>query len=87
MGAEYATITAKGQITLPVSIRRAWGLQAGQKVSVKVSDNVVVIERAADISTVRSRLREEVQSSGMCGHIPTSGEGWEARVEDYRGDA
>jgi AbrB family looped-hinge helix DNA binding protein len=36
MGKHYATITAKGQLTLPKSVRDAWGLKPGDQVGFEV---------------------------------------------------
>lgn len=87
MSTMYATITSKGQITLPATVRRELGLRAGQKVSVRIQDDSVVIDRPGDVAAVRVRLREEAQKSGTWGHVPTAGEGWSARAEDYRANS
>ena len=33
----WATITSKGQITLPVEVRRKWGLKAGDQIAFEIS--------------------------------------------------
>lgn len=44
MAAFNATITSKGQLTLPVEIRRAWNLQAGEQVEfVMLRDGRVLV--------------------------------------------
>ena len=43
------TLTQKGQITLPVQIRRLLGLQTRDKVIVQVIDNQVVVKSPKDI--------------------------------------
>ncbi len=68
MGHMYATITAKGQITLPVAARRALGLREGQKVEVRVEGNSLVIEAPPpDIAALRQRLRTEGEALGTWG--------------------
>lgn len=43
---EYtATLTSKGQMTLPVEVRRRLGLQSGDKVSIVVEGDRVEIQR------------------------------------------
>ncbi|MFT4288801.1 AbrB/MazE/SpoVT family DNA-binding domain-containing protein [Nocardioides sp.] len=80
----YATITSKGQITLPVAARRALGLRDGQKVEVRVQGNSLVIDAPPDIDVLRKRAREEAEANGTWGKPPTAGEGWPAHVaNDY----
>ena len=43
---EVATITSKGQITLPKPIRQALGVDAGGKVAFDLRDGEVVVTRA-----------------------------------------
>lgn len=43
---QLATVTAKGQITLPKPIRRALGLDFGDKVAFDLHDSKVVVTRA-----------------------------------------
>lgn len=43
---EVATVTSKGQITLPKSIRQALGADAGSKLSFELRGNEVVVTRA-----------------------------------------
>ncbi|MCL1899802.1 MAG: type II toxin-antitoxin system PrlF family antitoxin [Promicromonosporaceae bacterium] len=40
-----ATVTTKGQITLPVSIRKALGIGKGDRLTFALKDNKVEIER------------------------------------------
>lgn len=82
----YATLTSKGQVTLPVAVRRALNLQPGQKLTVKVEGGSVVINAPSSVETVRTKLREEARKSGTWGHVPVAGEGWASRVEEHRAD-
>ncbi|AQR65593.1 AbrB family transcriptional regulator [Aquaspirillum sp. LM1] len=43
---EVATVTSKGQITLPKSIRQALGADTGSKLSFELRGNEVVVTRA-----------------------------------------
>ena len=43
---EIATLTSKGQITLPKSIRQALGVDTGGKVAFNLRDGEVVVTRA-----------------------------------------
>lgn len=43
---EVATLTSKGQVTLPKSIRQALGADAGSKLAFELRGNEVVVTRA-----------------------------------------
>lgn len=43
---EYATLTSKGQITLPKSVRQVLGVDNGSKLAFEVRDGEVVVTRA-----------------------------------------
>lgn len=45
---EVATITAKGQITLPKSIRQALGVDYGGKVAFELRDSQIFVSRVED---------------------------------------
>lgn len=82
MSITYTTITAKGRITLPVEARRALGLQAGQRVGVRVDGDHLIIDVSSDIAAVRERIRAESDSLGTTATIPQAGDGWTARAEE-----
>jgi len=82
----YATVTSKGQITLPAAARRVLGLRSGQKVAIHVGDNSLTIDAPGDIMSLRALAREQAEAVGTWGTVPTSGDGWAARAEDYRAD-
>jgi AbrB family looped-hinge helix DNA binding protein len=86
MSATYATITSKGQITLPAEARRALGLRSGQKVAVRVEGDHLIIDRPQGVEALRDKLRAEAQERGTWGATPQAGEGWSARAEDHRGE-
>jgi AbrB family looped-hinge helix DNA binding protein len=80
----YVTISSRGQITLPAEARRALGLHAGQKVSVRVEGDRLVIDRPRDIESLRARIRAEAETRGTWGTVPHAGDGWTARAGDFR---
>ncbi|MCL1898595.1 MAG: AbrB/MazE/SpoVT family DNA-binding domain-containing protein [Micrococcales bacterium] len=82
----YATVTSKGQITLPAKARRALGLHSGQKVAIHVGQNSLTIDAPGDIVSLRALAREQAQQAGTWGRPPASGEGWSHRAEDFRAD-
>ena len=45
------TVTRKGQITLPVAIRKALGLTRGDKVVVSLEDDEVRLKRTESVTT------------------------------------
>lgn len=86
----YATITSKGQITLPVAARRALGLHEGQKLGIRIEGTTLVIDAPPDIESLRQRARAEAEANGTWGTVPTANEGWVAHVDeryDERGRA
>lgn len=58
-----ATITSKGQITLPVEIRRALGVGPGDRVSFRTtSDGRVVVEpETLDLRSLKGSVRSTVK--------------------------
>lgn len=47
---EIATVTSKGQVTLPKAIRQALGLDAGSQIAFEVRGSEVVVSRTGDSS-------------------------------------
>jgi antitoxin PrlF len=43
---EFATLTSKGQITLPKSVRQVLGVDTGSKLAFEVRDGEIVVTRA-----------------------------------------
>ncbi len=53
------TVTVKGQVTLPKSVRDAAGIKPGDRVEVRATANgSVVIEKPTAVSAYRQRLEE-----------------------------
>ena len=62
----YSTVTSKGQITLPASIREKMNLKAGQKVSITQDDNGKVnIQVPTSIDDIRAQLQVNLQKKGF----------------------
>ncbi|MEM9303813.1 MAG: AbrB/MazE/SpoVT family DNA-binding domain-containing protein [Pseudomonadota bacterium] len=56
-----ATLTSKGQITLPIEVRRALNLTPGDKVDfVSTGDGFLLVLRDRDIRSLRGRFRGRV---------------------------
>jgi AbrB family looped-hinge helix DNA binding protein len=78
----YVTMTTKGQITVPVEIRRAMGLVPGKKLNISLKGDDIVIQKPVSVESVRKRIRVEMEEQGT-GMVKTkSGSGWTAHVED-----
>ncbi|MFT4164523.1 MAG: AbrB/MazE/SpoVT family DNA-binding domain-containing protein [Microlunatus sp.] len=86
MDVMYATMTSKGQITLPVAARRALGLHKGHRVEIRIEGDSLVIDAPRDLRSVRARIREEAEQRGTWDRIPVSGDGWAARGEELAGE-
>ena len=74
---EVATITSKGQITLPKPIRQALGVDAGGKVAFDFTDNRVTVTRVTDephedpaISSFLALLEKDIQSGRHISTLP-----------------
>jgi len=48
-----ATVSSKGQITLPAAARRALGIEAGDRILLRVRDRSIVIELAPDFLAMK----------------------------------
>jgi antitoxin PrlF len=51
-----ATLSSKGQITLPVAARRLLGLHAGDRIVLEAQDDRIVMRRAQDFLGWKGRL-------------------------------
>ncbi len=58
-----ATVTRKGQITLPKVVRRALGLRAGSQVTFKVEEERVILEKVPPVDAIR-RWRGYLKTEG-----------------------
>lgn len=57
-----ATLTSKGQITLPMAVRKALGLTAGHQVDfVAVDGNFMVVPVRSDVTSLRGRFAGRVK--------------------------
>lgn len=72
---EVATITSKGQITLPKAIRQVLGVDAGDKLAFDVTGDRVIVTRVTDephedpaIGSFLALLEKDIQSGR---HITT----------------
>ena len=59
----YATLTSKGQITVPKHVREMLGVQAGDRLAFRVrGDGSVVVEaETADLRALRGTIRTAVK--------------------------
>jgi AbrB family looped-hinge helix DNA binding protein len=58
-----ATISSKGQITIPIEVRRSLGL--GQKIRLTVTDDVLVIDRKPDAGDMWEILDKSQNGKGL----------------------
>lgn len=52
-----ATVSSKGQITLPAELRRQLDLHPGSKVNIEAKDNALVLQVVQPISAYRGILK------------------------------
>jgi antitoxin PrlF len=74
---EVATITSKGQITLPKSIRQALGVDSGAKVAFDLQGSQVVVSRVEDdphqdpaIASFLALLEKDIASAQNISTLP-----------------
>ncbi len=58
------TVTQKGQITLPKSIRTRLNIKTREKVEIKIADNHIKIFPTADILNLAGFLNKKVKRTG-----------------------
>jgi len=60
-----ATVTSKGQITLPVNIRRALGIERGDRLAFSIRGDKVEVERAPDFLALAGSIKIPAELSGL----------------------
>ena len=64
-----ATISGKGQVTLPVRMRRQLGLQPKDAVTIETIGDAIVIKRAADFFALKGFLGKAVSPNAEAGRM------------------
>lgn len=73
---EIATLTSKGQITLPKAVRQLLGVEAGGKVAFEVRDGEVIVTSAAlahddpAIGAFLNLLEDDIRHGRNVGNLP-----------------
>jgi AbrB family looped-hinge helix DNA binding protein len=64
---EVAKVTSRGQITIPIDIRKKLGVKEGDKVVFIDNDNVIVVANAAKIAfaNMRTAFAGEAERLGL----------------------
>ena len=64
---ELAKVTSKGQITIPLTIRKSLQLKTGDKVFFEESKGKVYIANASQItlSNIQTQMQEEAEKAGF----------------------
>jgi AbrB family looped-hinge helix DNA binding protein len=57
-----SSVSPKGQITLPLEVRRRWGLKAKDRVAIRIDEDQVIIAPAAATTPAPSTLDAIYQS-------------------------
>ena len=63
-----STMTSKGQVTIPVEIRRKLGLKPGQAVSFDLTGDTATIEQPdwrKELAALHERVREHMRHRGL----------------------
>ena len=56
---QMTTMTQKGQVTIPVSIRKALGVKPGQKVAFEKKKDQIIIKPAVDFFSLRGSIKSK----------------------------
>ena len=73
---ETATLTSKGQITLPKSVRQVLGVDTGSKLAFEVRDDEVIVRRARAehqdeaIGAFLNLIEADIRSGQHVGSLP-----------------
>lgn len=78
--AHFSTISSKGQLTVPLEIRKRLGLETGDRVEFVVEQDRTVIRPA------RSEVNPFNKFIGILGPFPGGEEGIKAWIDDMRSD-
>ena len=84
MSVMYATVTSKGQVTLPVELRRLLGIEPGQTVGFRQEGGKAVLEPAGDVQAVRATLERAARRNGTRGQVPDPSAVWRDEVAGRR---
>ncbi len=83
------TVTSKGQITLPVKVRRELNIKTGDRVSVTKKGKDYIIQPdmyEEELAALRKRIEKHLKANGKWG-VPfevARAEADKVRVEEYR---
>ncbi|MDR3247284.1 MAG: AbrB/MazE/SpoVT family DNA-binding domain-containing protein [Treponema sp.] len=78
-------MTDKGQITLPVEMRRALSLEPGKKLNIALQGEQISISKLVDIAEARKELQEQMARQGTEKQTAEGGDGWTANVKERYG--
>jgi antitoxin PrlF len=66
-----ATVTSKGQITIPAAVREALGLHTGDRVVFRLSDGRATLRSESEPSGAEAELEPVLDFFELAGSVPT----------------
>ena len=60
---KIVSITSQGQLTIPKSIRKAFGIKAGAKAVIRKERGAIIVEPKKDFWTLAGSLRSKIKLS------------------------
>lgn len=60
---DIVSITSQGQLTIPMSIRRSFGIKGSVKAIIRKENNLIVVEPKKDFWSLEGSLNSEVKLS------------------------
>jgi AbrB family looped-hinge helix DNA binding protein len=78
----YATVTSKGQVTLPAALRGRLGILAGAVIGFREEDGQVILETAPSLDQVSARLERITRKNGTWGTQVGAADAWPAAAAE-----
>lgn len=77
-----STITIKGQVTIPASLRERFRILPGATVTFRAHKDGILIESPVDLSALRARAQDHMKTHGI--KSPTSHDIKQVKLEYYK---
>ena len=83
---DTVTVTAKGQLTLPVAIRAALGIEKGSRLRVEMKDGEVRMRPIRQLSRSRGMLKHLADGDDLLAELGTIRKRWDREFRVHLGD-
>lgn len=87
MSVVYATVSTKGQVTIPAEIREALHISPGRRVGFRMDGDQVSLEVPTTVEEVRTMLQAAMKANGTQSLPYQNGDGWAVHVKETYGQS